>query len=121
MLNLDTHILLHALAGSLKPKERRILSRETWGISAIVRWEICKLCQLGRIRLDLDLPDVKRIIGRIHTWPLDWEVCRMSCDLDVAADPADELIAATSVVHDVPLVTRDRRLRRSRMVPLAAI
>jgi predicted nucleic acid-binding protein len=29
------------------------------------------------------------------------------------------LIAATSVVHDVPLLTRDRRIRRSKVVPLA--
>ena len=34
--------------------------------------------------------------------------------------PADELIAATSVVHGVPLVTRDRRLLASRIVPLAS-
>jgi predicted nucleic acid-binding protein len=33
--------------------------------------------------------------------------------------PADELIAATSVVHRVPLVTRDRQIRRSKLVPLA--
>jgi len=30
-----------------------------------------------------------------------------------------ELIAATSVVHNVPLLTRDPKLRASRMVPLA--
>ena len=119
MLNLDTHILLHALAGSSKPKERELLSGDVWSISAIVRWEICKLEQLGRIKLDMDLPEVKRILARIHTWPLDWDVCRASCRLDVKGDPADELIAATSVVHNVPLVTRDRRLRRSKKIPLA--
>ena len=34
-------------------------------------------------------------------------------------DPANELIAATSVVHNVPLATRDRRIRRSKVVPIA--
>jgi len=48
------------------------------------------------------------------------EVCRTSCELDFRGDPADELIAATSVVHQVPLVTRDRKIRASRLVPLAA-
>jgi PIN domain nuclease of toxin-antitoxin system len=43
-----------------------------------------------------------------------------STRLDVKGDPADELIAATSVVHQLPLVTRDRALRRSKQVPLAA-
>jgi PIN domain nuclease of toxin-antitoxin system len=39
----------------------------------------------------------------------------------VQGDPADELIGATSVVHQVPLVTRDRGLRGSKLVPLAAL
>lgn len=119
MLNLDTHVLLNALAGTLKPAERRLLEGDTWSISAIVRWEICKLRQLGRIDLDLELPEVTRILSRLHTWPLSWEICRTSCALDVSGDPADELIGATSVVHNVPLVTRDRRLRRSKQIPLA--
>ena len=120
MLNLDTHILLHALTDQLRPKEKRLLSNDTWSISAIVLWEISKLRQLGRIELDLDRSEVTRILRRIHTWPLSLEVCRQSCDLDFEADPADELIAATSIVHEVPLVTRDRKMRRSRQVPLAA-
>jgi PIN domain nuclease of toxin-antitoxin system len=119
MLNLDTHILLYALAGTLRPAERRLLVSDVWSISAIVRWEICKLQQLGRIELDLDLAEVSRILNRLHTWPLSWEVCRASCRLDVRGDPADELIAATSLVHNVPLVTRDKALGRSKQIPLA--
>ena len=117
MLNLDTHVLLHALGGRLTKAERALLARDVWGISAIVLWEICKLEQLGRIELDLDDAGVTRALARIHTWPLSWEVCRESCRLDVRGDPADELIAATSIVHGAPLVTRDRRLRRSRRIP----
>ncbi len=120
MLNLDTHVLLHALGGRLSARERALLADDEWSISAIVRWEICKLEQLGRIELDLDDADVTRTLARLYTWPLSWEVCRVSCRLDVkGADPADELIGATSVVHGVPLVTRDRRLRRSKRIPLA--
>jgi len=40
--------------------------------------------------------------------------------LDFDSDPADEIIAATSVVHRVPLVTRDRTIRRSKLVPIAS-
>lgn len=119
MLNLDTHVLLHALAGRLTSRETKSLSADTWSISAIVVWEVMKLRQLGRIELDLDRKEVQRIFRRLHTWPLSWEVCRQSCSLDIAGDPADELIAATSVVHQVPLVTRDRAIRRSKIVPLA--
>ena len=43
MLNLDTHVLVHALEGRLRPKERALLVDDNWGISAIVLWELAKL------------------------------------------------------------------------------
>jgi PIN domain nuclease of toxin-antitoxin system len=119
MLNLDTHILIHALEGSLTAPERRLLAEEPWSISAIVLWEIAKLAQLGRIDVDMESPDFTRIFARIHIWPLNLAVCRQSSELDFTGDPADELIAATSVVHRIPLVTRDRKIRKSKLVPLA--
>lgn len=119
MLNLDTHVLLHALSGSLTRAESGLLSGGVWSISAIVLWEIGKLAELGRIEVDLDDPELVRVLSKIHVWPLDLDVCRAIRALDFDSDPADEIIAATSVVHRVPLVTRDRRMRRSRRVPLA--
>jgi PIN domain nuclease of toxin-antitoxin system len=119
MLNLDTHVLLHAVAGKLTPTETKFLRADRWSISAMVLWEIAKLAQLGRISVDLDDRDVVRVLSSVHTWPLTREVARTSTHLDVSSDPADEIIAATSVVHGVPLVTRDRRLRQSKMVPIA--
>jgi PIN domain nuclease of toxin-antitoxin system len=65
------------------------------------------------------LPEVTRVLSRIHTWPLSWELCQLSCQLDVRGDPGDQLIGATSLLHNVPLVTRDRVLRRSKQIPLA--
>ncbi len=119
MLNLDTHVLLYALTAELTAREASLLRRQRWGISAIVLWEIAKLAQLGRIQTDLDDPHVVRTLGRLQVWPITLEIARASTRLDVRSDPADELIAATSLVHNVPLVTRDRNLRRSRMIPLA--
>lgn len=119
MLNLDTHILIHALRGDLQPRERRILAKDSWSISAIVLWELAKLSQLGRVTLDLDDPDVKSALSSVHVWPIDFDVARASTKLDIRGDPADEIIAATSVVHRIPLLTRDRRIRRSKIVPLA--
>lgn len=119
MLNLDTHILIFALDGSLTLPERKLLAGNAWGISAIVLWELAKLAQKGRISIDLDSADFSRVFARIHVWPVDLDICRQSTALDFASDPADELIAATSIVHRVPLLTRDRRLTRSKLVPLA--
>ena len=117
MLNLDTHILIHALRGDVKPRERELLANDPWCIAAIVLWELAKLVQLGRVTVDLGDPDVKTALSMLHVWPLDLEVARVSTELDFSGDPADELIAATSVVHRVPLVTRDRRILRSKIVP----
>ena len=119
MLNLDTHILIFALRGELKPTELALLSENRWSISAIVLWELAKLVQLGRLDMDLDDREVVQTLNRIHRWPIDLAVSRASTRLDFTSDPADEIIAATSIVHNVPLLTRDRVVRQSKIVPLA--
>lgn len=118
-LNLDTHVLVHALRGDLRPRERELLSGSTWSISAIVLWELAKLAQLGRLTIDLDDGEIARVLSGLHVWPIDLAVARASTRLDFRGDPADELIAATSVVHRVALLTRDRVIRGSKLVPLA--
>ncbi len=119
MLNLDTHILLFALDGSLRPAERKLLVTNPWSVSAVVLWEVAKLAQPGRIAIDLESAEFSRIFARVHVWPLDLAVCRQSTELDCESDTVDGLIAATSIVHRIPLVTRDRKIRRSKIVPIA--
>ena len=119
MLNLDTHILIDALRGELPAREKTLLSRHRWSISAIVLWELAKLAQLGRIDIDMESPELARSLAAVHIWPIDLRVCRRIARLDFRSDPADEIIAATSLVHNVPLLTRDRRIRGSSIVPLA--
>jgi PIN domain nuclease of toxin-antitoxin system len=116
MLNLDTHILLFALEGELQEREKAALDRERWGISSVVLWEIAKLHQRGRIASGLDSPPLARALGRIHIWPLSREICLNMLALDFSSDPADELIAATSLTYGVPLVTRDEKIRRSKLL-----
>jgi PIN domain nuclease of toxin-antitoxin system len=60
-----------------------------------------------------------KAITRIHVWPLTREVCLNMLALDFSSDPADELIAATSLAYGARLVTRDERIRKSRMVEFA--
>ena len=119
MLNLDTHIVIFAISGALRPSERELLSADRWSMSSIVLWELAKLSQLGRVDIDLEDREVVGALNRIHVWPIDIVVARTSTHLDFEADPADQIIAATSVVHSVPLLTRDRVMRRSKIVPLA--
>ena len=119
MLNLDTHIVIFALKDQLQSRERTLLEQNPWSISAMVLWELSKLVSLGRVDLDLDHRNVVRLLDTLHVWPIDLAVARASTALDFRSDPADELIAATSVVYGVPLLTRDHTILRSKIVPLA--
>jgi PIN domain nuclease of toxin-antitoxin system len=119
LLNLDTHILVFALSGDVPDAERETLASGRWSISAIVLWGLAKLAQLGRLDLDLAAPESTSALSAVHIWPLHLDVCRTSTQLDFAGDPGDELIAATGVVHQVPLVTRDPTILASRLVPFA--
>lgn len=119
MINLDTHVLIFALAGTVNARERRVLSGSPWSISAIVLWELATLAQLGRIDINLEDRELVRTLSVLHVWPIDLAVSRQSTRLDFTGDPADEVIAATSIVHDLPLLTRDRKIRGSKIVPFA--
>jgi PIN domain nuclease of toxin-antitoxin system len=111
-------VLLYAVTGALTPAEGKLSRGHSWSISAIVLWEIAKLAQLGRILVDLDDRQVGKTLTRVHVWPITAEIAKTSTRLDVRGDTADGLIGATSIVHNVPLVTRDRTLRRSRRIPI---
>ena len=82
-------------------------------------WGIAKLRHRGLIKLDLDTSDAGSLIAGLRVLPITVEIARASQRLDFEADPADELIAATSIVHRAPLLTRDSAMLASRVVPLA--
>lgn len=119
MINLDTHILVFALSGGIRTSEEAMLARYEWSISAIVLWEMAMLSRRGRLDIDINSPDIVRRLNQLHVWPITLEIAIASTNLDFRSDPADELIAATSIVHRIPLVTRDRLIGRSQIVPLA--
>lgn len=117
MLNLDTHILIKALEGALTAHERKALTHDAdWSISAIVLWEIEKLYEHGRLQYGLDHPPLAAALDRLEIWPVNRSICLNLRSLDFTSDPADELIAATSLTHRIPLVTRDRRIRQSKII-----
>ena len=117
MLNLDTHILVYLVTGELTVAERAAVEDTPWSISAIVLWELSKLVQKGRLDMNLESLEFRQVLANIKIWPLSLEICRLSTNLDFSSDPADELIAATSIVHKLPLLTRDTRILASRQVP----
>lgn len=118
MLNVDTNIVIFLLDDKLSPFEAEAVRHQPLGISAMVLWEIAKLHQLGRLKEGLEDARMATFLKSCHVWPIDAQVALVSTRLDFRSDLADEIIAATSVVHRVPLLTRDERLLTSKIVPL---
>lgn len=120
MLNLDTHILVSLLTGDLSVKELRLVESERLAISDIVLWELAKLIEIGRLKMNLESTEFRECLRHLTVIPISLEIAHRSTCLDFSSDPADEIIAATSVVENIPLLTRDRRIMKSRVVPIAS-
>lgn len=121
MLNLDTHMVVAILSGDLSEREHQAVSVEPLAISAIVLWELAKLVQLKRLSLDLTSQEFREFLRNTLVIPITIDIAVKSTQLDFRSDPADEIIAATSLVERMPLLTRDARLLKSRIVPKAAV
>jgi len=121
MLNLDTHMVVAVLSGDLTESEHDLVSTEPLSVSSIVLWELAKLVQLRRLALDMDAPEFREFLRHVVIFPITLAIARKSTDLDFRSDPADEIIAATSLIEQAPLLTRDKKMRRSRVVPIAEV
>ena len=117
MLNLDTHILVALLSGELSPFESDLLLPERLAISDIVFWELAKLVELRRLEFDFDDAQFRSFLRSCTVFPITLEIAQKSTKLDFKSDPADQIIAATSIVEQIPLITRDRRILKSKLVP----
>ena len=119
MLNLDTHILVDIMVGHLTPAEDKLIRKNDWCISDIVLWELFKLNQLGRIEIDLTDSEIQRFLNSLRIYPIDLKILESVNSLDFKSDPADEIIAATSLAYKIPLLTRDEKILKSKKTPLA--
>lgn len=98
-------------------------SGETLGVAAVTLWEIAKLCEHERLILGTTADAFLEFIEtdpRIAVLPLDARVALQSTRLGSRfhRDPADQLIAATALVHGLRLVTADERIRGAGAVPV---
>jgi PIN domain nuclease of toxin-antitoxin system len=86
-------------------------------------WEAQMLHAKGRLTLDRSFDLWIReaaAVGVVDVVPIDVEVVIALGDLPRTfhGDPADRLIVATAGAHRLSLATRDRAIRRSRLVRL---
>ena len=126
---LDTHVWIWWMLGDpgLSRAEREALDAmpaETRPvISDISLWEFATLVDLGRINIEGSVNDWLRIAASPATVRVQSitpgivaEMNRLPANFH--RDPADRLIVATARFLELPLATKDRKIRRSRLVPL---
>lgn len=126
---LDTHVLLGWLGGTgrLTRAQSRAISRagpdRPLLVSDITLWEIAVLEERGRIRLNrplrdwLDQATAPPLVRRCSITPaIVAEMVALHGTRDW--DPADRLIVATARVHGAKLLTTDRRIIESGLVPV---
>ena len=124
MIVADTHIIIW---NALKPE---MLSRKAEkAISAanksdgiifcdISLWEIAMLMHKGRLSIDVEYLEFIKLILESNNYVyrgITPEIARLSANLfsDNNKDPADRIIAATSIIENAKLVTADKKLRQS--------
>jgi PIN domain nuclease of toxin-antitoxin system len=89
-------------------------------ISDITLLELATLASKGRIRLNISLESfLQEVESRFVVLPISGRACARAMGLPATypKDPADRIIGATALVEGLSLLTADRGIRRSRMLP----
>ena len=85
-------------------------------ISDISIWEISMMIKKGRIEIDGSSSEFTKLLiqaRNYHVQEITPEIAELSVNFgaEINKDPADRLIAATSILHNAPIVTADNNLR----------
>jgi len=117
----DTHVIIwDALKPDLLSKNAKKAMAEANDADGIVfcdisLWEIAMLMKKGRISVDTSYQNFVSLVLSANNYQLKGitpEIVKTSTLLpdEVNLDPADRIIAATSLILEIPLITFDRNL-----------
>ena len=125
-LLLDTHIVIWWLSDPEKlaaPQATALANTATSHVSDISLWEIALLTELKRIRLSLPLREwlelavsPPRVVRCGITPAIAAQVAELPAEFH--RDPGDRIIVSTALVMGLTLVTSDRRIIESGLVPV---
>ena len=121
MIVVDTHVIIwDALKPKLLSKKAKNAIKEANKRDGIVfceisLWEIAMLVKKARISIDTSYQDFIKIVFLSNKYQFKGitpEIAELSTSLpeEVNKDPADRIIAATSLIYKIPLVTTDKNL-----------
>lgn len=117
MILLDTHVLIWWIEGSsrLSQKAAGAIEDTVKLVSPISFWELTVLVERGRIVIDRDVGQWCRdalVAGSIRVANLTPSAAISAARLqDFHGDPADRFIYATASELNVPLVSKDTKIR----------
>lgn len=119
MILLDTHIWIWWIQDETKLSQtaiQTIQDHETKeiGVSAISCWEVAKLVEYQRLTLSCEITEwFKQALNYpgIKLLELTPEIAIKSTQLEnFHKDPADQIITATAIIYDIPLITIDQKI-----------
>ena len=120
MIVLDTHVWLFWVNDDRELISKKALTAinraESLGVSVISCWEIAMLVAKQRLAFNMDVQDWVNQASKypgIRLIGLDAEVAVLSTRLpgNFHGDPADRMIVATCMKHNVPLISKDKTIR----------
>jgi PIN domain nuclease of toxin-antitoxin system len=123
----DTHVIIwDALKPEMlskKAKKNIEQANEEEGIlfCEISLWEIAMLIKKERISIDTSFQNFIKLAFSSNKYQFQGitpEIAELSTQLpeEVNKDPADRIIAATSLIHNIPLITKDSNLLKANSI-----
>jgi len=119
---LDTHAWVwfvndpRQLSAPAREATEMALAARSVYISSISTWEVAMLAASGRLKLTIDVRDwiaKCEALPFFNFVPVDNAIFIRSIFLPgpLHADPADRIIIATALTRQIPIVTKDRKIR----------
>jgi PIN domain nuclease of toxin-antitoxin system len=127
LILLDTHVVVWLAFDQTQISSKARIAiddarklRDGLAISGMTLWELTTLVSRGRIHLGISPESfLQDIEARFIVLPITGRACAraMGFPLTYPKDPADRIIGATALVEGLSLITADREIRRSKLVP----